>query len=518
MTTNGPEAFEQEDLLKKGRAVEITGSNRGIGGRKWKIPTRFWIGVMVFLSTYINYTTRVNMSMSIVSMTKGKSKSTPECILLRQQAEEAAKFALNSSYVMNTNVTQKKTFGDFGERYDWDEHVQGQILGSYFWGYVITSLPGGAASEWWGPHKVIFSMTLLSGLVNALSVPAAWYHFGLLITCRFLLGIFGGFVYPAVQVLIAKWAPPAEKGKFVAGLMGNTLATCVTWPLIGGVTSSYGWAWGFYSISIQCIVFCLIFWFVAADSPDDHKFISPEEVAYIKEAQGSSVTKKKHRAPYVAIFKSVPFWMLAILHFGNLWGLYLQLQSVPKFMAEVVGFNLKQAGFLSALPHLTRLFFGTAYGSVGDYLKSRKILSQKAIRKIFVLFSHIIPGILLIGIALTSCDWVPIVVMLTFSMAINGAAVLTNLQNPQDLAPNFAGSIFGIISFIGGMTGFIVPAITGAFIAEHNGTKEWGYNFILGGSVYIVCGAVFILFGSVEEQKWNRIADEENEEAPAKNE
>ncbi|CAH1110025.1 unnamed protein product [Psylliodes chrysocephalus] len=515
MITNGPEAFEQEDLLKKGKVVEISGSKQRLSGRKWKVPVRFWIGLMVFLTTYINYTTRVNMSMSIISMTKGKSKSTPECILLHQQEEDAAKLALNSSYQI-VNKTMNKTLANFGERYDWDEHVQGQILGSYFWGYVITSLPGGAASEWWGPHKVIFWMTLLSGIINTLSVPAAWYHFGLLITCRFLLGIFGGFVYPAVQVLIAKWAPPAEKGKFVAGLMGNTLATCITWPLVGGVTSSVGWDWGFYAISIQCFVFCIIFWFVAADSPDDHKFITQEEVSYIKEAQGGSVTKKKHTPPYLSIMKSVPFWMLTVLHFGNLWGLYLQLQSVPKFMAEVVGFNLKQAGILAALPHLTRLFFGTAYGSIGDWLKSRKILSPKAIRKTFVLFSHVIPGILLIGIALTGCNWVPIVVMLTFSMAINGAAVLTNLQNPQDLAPNFAGSIFGIISFIGGMTGFIVPAITGAFIAEHNGTKEWGYNFMLGGGVYIVCGVIFILFGSVEEQKWNRVADQEDATAETK--
>lgn len=52
-------------------------------------------------------------------------------------------------------------------------------------------------------------------------------------------------------------------------------------------------------------------------------------------------------------------------------------------------------------------------------------------------------------------------------MSLNGAACITNLRNPQDLAPNFAGTIFGIISFIGGLTGFIVPALLGALIS-HN--------------------------------------------------
>lgn len=51
-----------------------------------KIPIRFWIACMVFLTTYINYTTRVNISISIVSMTMGKSKVTPECVRLEMEA------------------------------------------------------------------------------------------------------------------------------------------------------------------------------------------------------------------------------------------------------------------------------------------------------------------------------------------------------------------------------------------------------------------------------------------------
>lgn len=76
--------------------------------------------------------------------------------------------------------------------------------------------------------------------------------------------------------------------------------------------------------------------------------------------------------------------MLIILHFGNLWGLYVQLTTVPKFMAEVVGFDLKSSGGLSALPQLIRLFTGMFFGNMEDFLKSRKLLSTVAIRKGFV--------------------------------------------------------------------------------------------------------------------------------------
>ncbi|KAG5889318.1 hypothetical protein JTB14_019099 [Gonioctena quinquepunctata] len=507
------EAFECEDLLDKGKNVAIGRPREK--SKKFKIPVRFWIGLMVFLTTYINYTTRVNISISIISMTKGKAKNTPECVLLEEKMTEVTPQFSNGT--ISSTAIAIKELPDYGPRYEWDQHIQGLILASYFYGYVVGSLPAGYISETLGPFKVIFWTHVVSAILNLLSVFGTWIHFSLLIVTRILLGLLAGLVYPALQVLIAKWAPPAEKGKFVAGLMGNTLATCITWPLLGTVTTASSWDWGFYVLSIQMAIFCLIFFFVASDSPDTHKFISEEERNFIKEAQGQSVTSKKAVPPYLSMMKSVPFWMLTILHFGNLYGLYLQLTSIPKFMAEVIGFNLKEAGGLSALPHLLRLFMGTAYGALGDYLKRRKIVSTKVLRKVFVIFSHIIPGILLGGIAFIGCNWVPIVALLTFSMAINGAAVLTNLQNPQDLAPNFAGSIFGIISFIGGTTGFIVPAVTGAMIQEHNGTKEWGYSFILGGAVYIGSGVLFILFGSAEEQSWNRKADSEEtptEETP----
>lgn len=82
-----------------------------------------------------------------------------------------------------------------------------------------------------------------------------------------------------------------------------------------------------------------------------------------------------------------------------------------------------------------------------------------------------IPGVLMMCLYFVGCSWIPVVVLLILSQSINGAAVLTNLSNPQDLAPNFAGTIFGIISFIGGMTGFIVPQITGALTYRHVSTQ-----------------------------------------------
>ncbi|XP_066153492.1 sialin-like isoform X2 [Euwallacea fornicatus] len=464
-----------------------------------KIPIRFWIAVMVFASTYINYTTRSNMSISITSMVgSSKNKTEPEC-------------KRNAKDLVSDNATVQ-ALPDYGPRYKWSESIQSFVLGSYFWGYVISSAPGGFIAEWLGPFNTIMYSQIITAIFNSLSVWAAQMHFGALIFCRFILGLMAGPVYPALQSLIAKWAPPAEKGKFVSALMGNTLGTCLTWVLVGSVTAAAGWDWGFHFLTIQIGVFCLVFWLVVADTPDQHKWISEEEKNYIKTAQANTVSKGKVVPPYLKMFKSLPFWSLCILHFGNLWGLYLQITGVPKFMVEVIGFNIKASGGLAAMPHLLRMFFGMGYGYLGDVLKSKTKLRPTVIRKSFVIFSHLIPGILLMGMTLVKCDHVGAVFILIFSMAINGAAVVTNLQNAQDLAPNFAGSIFGIISLIGGTTGFITPAVTGALIGKNSGIKEWSINFLIGGSVYVGAGLFFIIFGTSDIQPWNEKLVSKNQE------
>uniref|UniRef100_A0AAR5PCW6 Major facilitator superfamily (MFS) profile domain-containing protein n=1 Tax=Dendroctonus ponderosae TaxID=77166 RepID=A0AAR5PCW6_DENPD len=447
---------------------------------------------MIFFTTYINYTTRSNMSISLPAMVMPGKKFIAEC----KKGEHTS------------NSTQTKPEDDTGTKYPWDQKTQGFILGAYFYGYLMGSLPGGAVAEWLGPYWTIMTATMFSAILNSICVWVTPIHWGALFTVRLIIGICGGLVYPALQCLIGRWAPPQERTKFVACLMGNTLGTCLTWVIGGVVTRYYKWPWGFHVMSLQNIAFCVIFGLLTFDSPEQHKWITDEELEFIKKSQEGKVSKTKALPPYKSILTSFPFWTLCVLHFGNLWGLYVQITAVPKFMKEYVGFDIKNSGVLSSLPHLIRLFMGLGYGFLGDYLKKRNF-KRIIILKCFIILSHIVPGILMGLLSIAECNAPVVVALLTLSMAINGAAVVTNLANPTDLSPNFAGTIFGIISFIGGVTGFIVPSITGQIItAFGNNGKAWGSIFALGGLVYCGCGIFFIIFGTADTQPWNEKKEE----------
>lgn len=98
----------------------------------------------------------------------------------------------------------------------------------------------------------------------------------------------------------------------------------------------------------------------------------------------------------------------------------------------------------------------------GDDIKN--ISTKKS--SIFLL-AHILPGALLISIAYIGNYPYICVAIITASLGFNGASTITNLQNSQDLAPNFAGTLYSMINFVGTTTGFISPLVVGYFTREN---------------------------------------------------
>lgn len=122
-----------------------------------------------------------------------------------------------------------------------------------------------------------------------------------------------------------------------------------------------------------------------------------------------------------------------------------------------------------------------------------------------------IPGLFLVGMCFVDQPYV-CVVLITLSLGFNGASTVTNLQNSQDLAPNYAGTLYGIINFVGTTTGFITPALVAHFTKNGNTMEQWSYIFMIGAVAYILPALIFAIFGTGKTQKWN---DETKKETPA---
>ena len=73
--------------------------------------------------------------------------------------------------------------------------MQSLILGSYFWGYTITCIPGGVLGEKFGPTRTVMIATLISGFLTLVGPLASSWHYAVLILSRFLTGVCGVLTY-----------------------------------------------------------------------------------------------------------------------------------------------------------------------------------------------------------------------------------------------------------------------------------------------------------------------------------
>jgi MFS transporter, ACS family, solute carrier family 17 (sodium-dependent inorganic phosphate cotransporter), other len=111
-----------------------------------------------------------------------------------------------------------------GGDFEWSESLQGLILSSFFWGYVITHLPGGYLAEKFG-GKYTLSLGILSTAIFTLLTPLAIDVGGpnALIAIRFLEGLGEGTTFPALSALLATWIPMNERSKLGSLVFGGSL-------------------------------------------------------------------------------------------------------------------------------------------------------------------------------------------------------------------------------------------------------------------------------------------------------
>ena len=158
----------------------------------------------------------------------------------------------------------------------WDPTIQGMVLGSFFYGYVATNIPGGYYAERHG-GKWLFGLGILcTSLLTLLSpVAAVWGGGWAFAAVRVAEGLGEGVTFPAVQAMLAKWVPLTERSRLGAAIFSGAQAgTVVALPVSGVLANDVGWEWVFYVFgAFGC--FWFLFWAVFIySSPAEHPWIS----------------------------------------------------------------------------------------------------------------------------------------------------------------------------------------------------------------------------------------------------
>ncbi|XP_047723421.1 vesicular glutamate transporter 3 isoform X2 [Prionailurus viverrinus] len=393
------------------------------------IPKRYIIAIMSGLGFCISFGIRCNLGVAIVEM-------------------------VNNSTVYVDGKPEIQT-----AQFNWDPETVGLIHGSFFWGYIVTQIPGGFISNKFAANRVFGAAIFLTSTLNMFIPSAARVHYGCVMGVRILQGLVEGVTYPACHGMWSKWAPPLERSRLATtSFCGSYAGAVIAMPLAGVLVQYIGWASVFYIYGMFGIIWYTFWLLQAYECPAAHPTISSEERTYIETSIGEG--------------------------------------------ANVVSLSV---GLLSAVPHMVMTIIVPIGGQLADYLRSRKILTTTAVRKIMNCGGFGMEATLLLVVGFSHTKGVAIS-FLVLAVGFSGFAISGFNVNHLDIAPRYASILMGISNGVGTLSGMVCPLIVGA-MTKHKTREEWQNVFLIAALVHY-SGVIFYgVFASGEKQEW---ADPEN--------
>ncbi|KAJ0176882.1 hypothetical protein K1T71_008061 [Dendrolimus kikuchii] len=394
-----------------------------------KLGIRHVQTVMLFLAMVLTFSMRVNMSMAIVAMTDSTSANS----------------------------------------FDWSVQTQSVILSSFFWGYVVLQIPGGELAAKFGGMILITLCVAINSAVSLL-IPIGGHYGGwqLICACRVIQGLSQGFLFPSVHNLLGKWVPLEEKSRLGTMVYGGAqLGTALQLVVSGFIAEYWGWPAIFYVNGALGAIWTAAYIFLGSDSPQNSRMISKDERFYIQNSLGQIGEQKKLKTPWGAIWTSLPFISLIVVHCGQNWGFWTLMTEMPSYMKLVLGVDIKSNGVLSALPYLAMYLLSFPLGFISDYILKKKWLSITMSRKISNSIGHFGPALALIGLSYSPAGNVTVaVVLLTVVVGLNAGHYTGYLLVHIDMAPNFAGTLMGITNCVANVISIIAPLAAGAILVD----------------------------------------------------
>ncbi|KAL8563829.1 hypothetical protein ACOMHN_061953 [Nucella lapillus] len=356
------------------------------------------------------YSQRTNLSIAMVCMVKSITK--------------------NETHESFNSKCPEPEESDNPQGFDWDKALQGQILGSFFYGYLILQIPGGILSERFGA-KVVIAMGMVPVAVLSLLTPVLTkIHYIVLIVLRVVLGL-------------------------------------------------------------------------GESTPAEFKNLSKAERIYLERTVPTvSAEDSKGGIPWKSIFTSGPVWAIIAAHtFGN-YTYYMNMTQMPTYMKEVLKFNIESNGAFSMLPYLVFWLSVMGAGVLSDVIISHNV-PMIVVRKSFAFIGLIGPAAFMVVTGYMDCTLKYVAVFtLCCAVGLTGFGFASYLVNHGDLAPDYAGTLFGISNTMSTLPGFVAPIIVGALTPD--GTDiQWRRTFFVAAGINALGAVIYLVFGSASIQPWS---------------
>jgi ACS family tartrate transporter-like MFS transporter len=259
----------------------------------------------------------------------------------------------------------------------------GFISGIFFIGYFIFEVPSNVMLNKYGARVWIARILITWGLVAAAS--AFVQSAAQLYVLRFLLGVAEAGFFPGIIVYLTCWF----RNKEIATTVALFTAAIPVSYIIGAPLSTWimdnvhwmqwsGWRWMLFLEGVPAIVFGLVCYFRLTDRPDQAKWLTAEEKAWLNgELERDRLTRKnvKHLSAWGAM-KNGKVLYLSFIYFvyqcGSLGVGYWMPQIIKGLSKSLSHFEI---GLIATIPYIVATLAMVAWSRSSDRRDERRLHS-----------------------------------------------------------------------------------------------------------------------------------------------
>ncbi|MEY8001732.1 MFS transporter [Clostridium sp. Mt-5] len=374
----------------------------------------------------------------------------------------------------------------------------GVILSGFFWSYVIFLIPLGYIGDKVGPRLTQGCASVIWGLSTAVNALSRGFlsFFGL----RLVLGVAEAPLYTSGTKAIKEWFPKKERS-FASGTFNNAskFGGTVATPLLAILITSIGWRLSFVVVGCIAAIWGFV-WLKYYKTPRDHYSITDEELKLIESDQEEvkeDVLKELPKYAVAKLFKQKTMWCMMIGFFSVNFVSYFFFTWFPTYMINTYHLKLITFGFIGILPGIAAMIGGWIGAIICDQLY-KKGYSTTASRKVPLILGLLLSCV--IGLAAISHNiWFTVTILCIANGAATGAgSVVWTL--PADVAPNsnMIGTIGGVQSAAGNMSGIVCPILIGVLLSISN---SYAVPFIVSGIISLIGAFAYLIMPKLEPMK-----------------
>ncbi|KAL2103285.1 hypothetical protein ACEWY4_000153 [Coilia grayii] len=370
-------------------------------------------------------------------------------------------------------------------QFSWSKTDLGVVMSGFFYGYCLTQVLGGYASDRIGGERVLLLSSTGWAFVTTVTPLLAHLSISPLITmttARFLMGLFQGVHYPSLASVCAQRVGEGERG-FVMGVIGcgSYLGVLFVGGLGSVILELHSWEPVFTIVGLLSALWAFSVWQCRVT----------DTVA----ENASNSDSKSHPEHSVAFWLNLcmkpPVLSMFFTHLCYRAGHYTLLSWLPTFFKET--YPHAKGWVFNVVPWFVAMVSSLLGGSLSKYLiKNGYCVS--AVRKMMQFCSMGISSIFLLLLC-RNPSFLSAVVLVSAAIGLgtfNNSGVTVNVH---DLAPSCAGALYGVMNTCGALSGILLVYFSGYLVEL---TQSWDVVFSLLTLVNVMGLSVFLLFGDAQ--------------------